>query len=131
MRIPVLLAAQIQSSLKSSSSSSEIGQSLSISGPSTLRSCIPSTFNWTPTSSPYILSLIQHPLTSSTDSENQIVEEEEEEMIIVTETKATWMTDIKPGSNITLKVVDSKGNEATTLNWIVEEGTTGCLDDLN
>ncbi|OCF60511.1 hypothetical protein L486_00144 [Kwoniella mangroviensis CBS 10435] len=120
MRIPIALAAQLQSSLASSSSGSVTGEILSISGPSTLRSCIPSTFHWTPTSGPYTLSLIDH--TTSEDVED---------MVLVTETKATWMVDISPGSNITLLITDSKGNSAESLNWVVEEGTTGCLGDLN
>ncbi|WWC61777.1 uncharacterized protein I303_104362 [Kwoniella dejecticola CBS 10117] len=138
MRIPIALAAQLQSSLSSSSPSSSGGrveESLSISGPSVLRSCIPATFNWTPTYGPYTLSLIQHrtsvPTTTDAESEVSVSEKKEEEMILVTDTKATWIVDIQPGSNITLLIKDFKGNSAESLNWIVEEGISGCLEDLN
>ncbi|WWC70295.1 uncharacterized protein I206_104245 [Kwoniella pini CBS 10737] len=137
MRIPIALAAQLQSSLSSSSSSSSssstgrIEENLSISGPSILRSCIPSTFEWTSTYSPYTLSLKQHHQIKIQNEESIIEEEEEEEMILITDTKVTWITDIKPGSNITLIIKDFKGNSAESLNWIIEQGTTGCLDDLN
>nr|XP_019046211.1 hypothetical protein I302_04951 [Kwoniella bestiolae CBS 10118]OCF25141.1 hypothetical protein I302_04951 [Kwoniella bestiolae CBS 10118] len=121
MRIPIALAAQLQSSLASSSSSSSTsGESLSITGPSTLHSCTPSTFHWTPTTSPYTLSLIDH--TTSEDVE---------EMVLVTDNKATWIVDIAPGSNITLLVRDAKGNSAESLNWVVEEGGKGCLGELD
>ncbi|WVW83808.1 hypothetical protein I302_105829 [Kwoniella bestiolae CBS 10118] len=117
MRIPIALAAQLQSSLASSSSSSSTsGESLSITGPSTLHSCTPSTFHWTP----YTLSLIDH--TTSEDVE---------EMVLVTDNKATWIVDIAPGSNITLLVRDAKGNSAESLNWVVEEGGKGCLGELD
>ncbi|WRT66271.1 uncharacterized protein IL334_003224 [Kwoniella shivajii] len=125
MRIPILLAAQIQSTLASTSSSStSTKESLSISGPSKLQSCTPTTFNWTSTSAPYTISIIE----KSTQQTDQDQDQEELEMVTLDENKVTWIVDVVPGNQVSMLVKDSKGNTAETLSWTVEHGGIDCLD---
>ncbi|WVQ99320.1 hypothetical protein IAU59_006452 [Kwoniella sp. CBS 9459] len=134
MRLPLFAAAQVQALLASSpeaSSSSSSSSSLSIQGPSTLLSCTPATYTWTPTAGPYTLSIINHSSTSTSTSTSTSDEEKSEDMdlvIVSSGESATWIVDVRPGVNVSISIVDGHGNVAQSEVVFVSEGSLECLD---
>ncbi|WWD17389.1 hypothetical protein CI109_101830 [Kwoniella shandongensis] len=93
---------------------------LSISGPESLFSCTPTTYSWTPTHPPYTVSTYDY---SISDIPSLI----DEPVVIPDYSTATWVLDVRPGRNISVMVVDAKGNSAETWPRVVGFGNTHCF----
>ncbi|KAK8864312.1 hypothetical protein IAR55_001559 [Kwoniella newhampshirensis] len=94
---------------------------LSISGPDTLSSCSKSTYTWTLTYPPYTLSTYDYSHSTGTPSLL------DEPVVIPSHASATWILDVQPGRNISVMVVDAKGNSAETYPRVVGVGKVDCL----
>ncbi|WVR07133.1 hypothetical protein IAU60_004174 [Kwoniella sp. DSM 27419] len=129
MRLPIAAAAQIQAilvspeSLSSSSSTSLSGSSatMEIDGPSTLLSCTPATFAWTPTLPPYTLFIKHHDAADSSSPTDDLV-------IVASGDTATWVVDLSPGEIVSVAIMDAEGNMAETEPSTVTRGSLDCLD---
>ncbi|WVF71553.1 hypothetical protein IAT40_006361 [Kwoniella sp. CBS 6097] len=122
MRLPLFAAAQVQALLASSSEAiASSSSSLSVQGPSTLLSCTPATYTWTPTSGPYTLSIVDHSSTAPETISEDLV-------IVSSGESATWIVDVKPGVNVSISIVDGEGNVAQSEVVFVSEGSLECLD---